>query len=63
MHPTWLSVLKEEIVGREFLELKKFLKKDIQSGQKIFPPLKDVYSWYIPLSSIPHFYIDSIAFY
>ena len=42
---SWLAVLKEEVVTPGFLELKRFLQKEIDSKQKIFPPLEDVYSW------------------
>ncbi|OAP56357.1 uracil-DNA glycosylase [Fonsecaea erecta] len=45
LDPSWLAVLKEEIVTPSFLELKRFLQKEINSKQKIFPPLEDVYSW------------------
>lgn len=43
---SWLARLKEEVVTPEFLELKRFLKKEKESGAKIFPPEKDIYSWY-----------------
>ncbi|OQV01274.1 hypothetical protein CLAIMM_06658 [Cladophialophora immunda] len=45
LDPSWLSVLKEEIVTPSFLDLKRFLQKEIDSKQKIYPPLEDVYSW------------------
>lgn len=45
MHETWLAVLKDEIVTKEFLELKRFLKKEREAGKTIFPPAEDVYSW------------------
>lgn len=47
LHESWLAVLKDEIVGKEFLELKKFLKKELEGKDKIFPPMEDVYSWYL----------------
>lgn len=46
LHDSWLAHLADEITSKEFLNLKKFLKSEIESGQKIFPPLEDVYSWY-----------------
>jgi uracil-DNA glycosylase len=46
LDPSWLSHLKDEVTSREFLDLKRFLQKEIDSGKKIFPPLEDVYSWY-----------------
>lgn len=42
---SWLAHLKEEVVTPEFLNLKRFLKKEKDSGTKIFPPEQDVYSW------------------
>ena len=44
---SWLSQLKDELVTKEFLELKRFLKTEHESGKKIFPPAADVYSWYV----------------
>lgn len=46
MDESWLARLKEEVVTPEFLELKRFLKKEKDSGAKIFPPENEVYSWY-----------------
>lgn len=46
LHESWLAHLKEEIVSREFLELKRFLKKEWESGKTIFPPKEEIYSWY-----------------
>ena len=42
---SWLAHLKSELVTPSFLELKRFIKREIDSGKKIFPPLEDVYSW------------------
>jgi len=42
---SWLAHLKDEVVTTEFLNLKRFLKKEKDSNVKIFPPEKDVYSW------------------
>lgn len=42
---TWLAQLKDEVTSKDFLELKRFLKKEIASGKEVFPPLEDVYSW------------------
>jgi len=56
---SWLKELKDEVTSKEFLELKKFLKREQEGGKKIFPPMKDVYSWFVPflcppfLSSLP----------
>lgn len=45
LHESWLVHLKDEVLTKEFLDLKRFLKKEGESGKKIFPPLEDVYSW------------------
>lgn len=42
---SWLAQLKEEVLTPEFLALKRFLKKEKESGAKIFPPENDIYSW------------------
>jgi uracil-DNA glycosylase len=47
LDPSWLAVLKDEVLTPGFLELKRFLQKEIDSKQKIYPPLEDVYSWYV----------------
>lgn len=48
---SWLAHLKDEIVTPEFLNLKRFLKKEKDSKAKVFPPEEDVYSWYLPYPS------------
>lgn len=45
LHESWLAHLADEIKSKDFLELKRFLKKEAESGVKVFPPLEDVYSW------------------
>ena len=45
LHESWLAHLKEEILTKEFLDLKRFLKKEKENGKTIYPPLEDVYSW------------------
>jgi uracil-DNA glycosylase len=45
LHESWLAHLKDEVVSKEFLDLKRFLKKEWESGVKIFPPKEDIYSW------------------
>ena len=42
---SWLAHLKDEVLSKDFLELKRFLKKEHEAGKKIFPPASDVYSW------------------
>lgn len=45
LHESWLAHLKDEILSKEFLALKSFLKKEKEDGKTIFPPMEDVYSW------------------
>lgn len=52
---SWLARLKEEVITPEFLELKRFLKKEKQSGAKIFPPENEIYSWYGRYFMVPCF--------
>lgn len=47
LHVSWLALLKDEIVSKEFLELKRFLSRETAAGKKWFPPKEDVYSWYV----------------
>ena len=47
MDDSWLSILKEDLVTKEFMNLKMFLEKEEKSGKKIFPPKEDIYSWYV----------------
>jgi uracil-DNA glycosylase len=45
LHDSWLALLKDELVTKEFLELKRFLDRETAAGRKWFPPKEDVYSW------------------
>ncbi|KAI1323523.1 uracil-DNA glycosylase [Xylariaceae sp. FL0255] len=45
LDPSWLAVLKDEIVKPEFINLKKFIEQEVRSGKTVFPPSEDVYSW------------------
>lgn len=55
LHDSWLPYLADEIKSKEFLDLKRFLKREGEQGKKVFPPLEDVYSWYVCLKPIsPH---------
>lgn len=47
LHESWLGVLKDEVVSKDFLNLKKFLMAEVQAGTKVFPPSQDVYSWFV----------------
>jgi uracil-DNA glycosylase len=42
---SWLAHLKDEVVTTDFLNLKRFLKKEKDTNVKVFPPEEDVYSW------------------
>ncbi|KAF2835893.1 uracil-DNA glycosylase [Patellaria atrata CBS 101060] len=54
LHESWLIHLKADLVSKEFLDLKRFIKKEIDSGKTIFPPQQDVYSWprHTPLNTV-----------
>ncbi|CZS98846.1 probable uracil-DNA glycosylase [Rhynchosporium agropyri] len=45
LHESWLKELKDEVTSKSFLDLKRFLKRERESGKKIFPKEEDVYSW------------------
>lgn len=51
LHESWLGLLKDELVTKEFLDLKRFLEREAAAGKKIFPPKEDIYSWYVVFSS------------
>ncbi|KAL5314483.1 hypothetical protein ACEPPN_017123 [Leptodophora sp. 'Broadleaf-Isolate-01'] len=54
LHESWLKELKDEVTSAGFLDLKRFLKRERESGQKIFPKEEDVYSWsrHTPLNTV-----------
>lgn len=54
LHESWLAVLKDEVTSEGFLELKRFLKKEAETGKTIYPPSADVYSWsrHTPLHNV-----------
>jgi uracil-DNA glycosylase len=43
---SWFAVLKDELLTKEFLGLKKFLLQEHLAKKQIFPPAEEVYSWY-----------------
>jgi hypothetical protein len=47
LHESWLKELKDEVTSAGFLELKRFLKRERESGKKILPKEEDVYSWFV----------------
>ncbi|ELR02305.1 uracil DNA glycosylase [Pseudogymnoascus destructans] len=42
---SWFAVLKDELLTKEFLALKRFLVQEHMAKKQIFPPAEDVYSW------------------
>jgi hypothetical protein len=46
LHESWLPHVKDVLLTPQFLELKRFLKRELDSGKTVYPPMKDVYSWY-----------------
>ena len=52
LHDSWLPHLKDVLLSAQFLELKRFLKKELASGKTVYPPMKDVYSWYVSICYI-----------
>lgn len=61
LHESWLAVLKDEVTSKEFLDLKRFLKKEVETGKKVFPPSEDVYSWYVPDFKVHLLVTDDIS--
>ena len=53
LHDSWLPHLKDVLVSPAFLDLKRFLKKELESGKTVYPPMRDVYSWYVHLVTGP----------
>ncbi|KAJ5097550.1 Uracil-DNA glycosylase [Penicillium angulare] len=45
LNESWLAHLKDDITTTEFLNLKRFLKKEKDNKAKVFPPEEDIYSW------------------
>ncbi|KAF2459270.1 uracil-DNA glycosylase-like protein [Lineolata rhizophorae] len=54
LHESWFKHLKEEMLTPEFLDLKRFIKKEKDARKTIYPPLPDVYSWsrHTPLNTV-----------
>ncbi len=49
---SWLALLKDDIVTKEFLDLKRFLDRETAAGKKWFPPKEDVYSWLVAYATL-----------
>ena len=45
LHESWLAHLTDEILTPSFLELKRFLKRERENGETVFPAMENVYSW------------------
>lgn len=58
---SWLSHLKDEIVTNEFLNLKRFLQKEMKSGTTIYPPPEDIYSWYLYPIFPPKYHLTNMV--
>jgi uracil-DNA glycosylase len=54
LHESWLAQLKDELITKEFLDLKRFLKKEADAKKTIFPPMQDIYSWYVRIPPTSH---------
>ncbi|KAK7192894.1 hypothetical protein DPSP01_005105 [Paraphaeosphaeria sporulosa] len=54
LHESWLPHVKDVLLSPTFLDLKRFLKKELASGKAVYPPMKDVYSWsrHTPLNTV-----------
>ncbi|KAF2278456.1 uracil-DNA glycosylase [Westerdykella ornata] len=54
LHESWLPHLKDVLVSPRFLDLKRFLKKELESGKTVYPPMDHVYSWsrHTPLNTV-----------
>lgn len=44
---SWLKELQDEVLTKEFLDLKRFLKREVDAGKVIFPKMEDVYAWFV----------------
>lgn len=51
---SWFALLKEDLVSKEFLDLKRFLSREAAANKTVFPPSQDIYSWsrYTPFHSV-----------
>ena len=45
LHKSWLAHLTDEILTPSFLELKRFLKRERENGETVFPAMENVYFW------------------
>jgi uracil-DNA glycosylase len=59
LHESWLPHLKDVLLTPQFLDLKRFLKQELKSGKVVYPPMKDVYSWYVSITPPTSTTVDS----
>lgn len=45
MDPAWYARLRDEIKASYFIDLKKYLSRELGAGKRIFPPAHLVHSW------------------
>jgi len=46
MHIKWKELLKQELESENFIEIKKFLTKEINMGKEIYPKQEDIFNAY-----------------
>lgn len=47
LHESWIKELKDDLLKPSFLSLKRFLQKEKEDRKTVFPPEKDIYSWFV----------------
>ena len=44
LHPSWKSVLEQDLRSAYMVRLRTFLQSELQSGKKIYPPMREIFS-------------------
>ena len=54
IHESWKNVLEDEFSKTYMEDLRAFLKKEIESGKKIFPPMNKIFNAFnlTPLTNV-----------
>ncbi|MCY3541154.1 MAG: uracil-DNA glycosylase [Gammaproteobacteria bacterium] len=54
LHPSWKSVLTEDLRAPYMARLRTFLKSELQAGKRIYPPMREIFSAldYCPLDQV-----------
>ena len=54
LHPSWKNVLEQDLRSSYMVSLRKFLQSELQSGKRIYPPMREVFSAldYCPLDQV-----------